>query len=196
MALGSFLNCFKGFVNEMVSLIESNLTKLDLTWNLVFQIFSIFKTTAIGCIIPISHMNWGYFITFESILSIFYDVDILVTVKYDDFNLYRCESSIIVMIMILSLMYEIGIMMLLMCYCCLTMVTIAKRQLYFGMKMTINGYYRYDYGICNVLLCKNSIANYASDKYNFNDCIILCIKHGFTKIKKIKLSNYTMYITC
>lgn len=118
----------------MKSLIESNPTKLDLAWNLVISRFSIFKTTAIGCIILISNMNWCYFSAFEPILSNFYDVYILVIVNYDHYNWYRYESNIIIIIklqsIILALMYEIGTMALLMYYCFLTRLTIAKEIIF------------------------------------------------------------------
>ena len=173
----------------MDSLIESNLSKFDLRWNLVFLRFSIFKTTAIVCIIPIANNNWGYFNTFGSILSNFYDVDILVTVKCNDYNWYRYESSTVMVIMILSLMYKIEIMMVLTYYCFLPMIDIAKRKLYLGMMM-INGHYSYDYGICSGRLCKSSIANYTSDKYNFNDCILYSMYQAWIhKHKKYKITK-------
>ena len=131
MALVSLLNCFKALVNEVNSLIESNLTKPDLTWNLMVPRFSIFKIIPIRCISAILHINWGYFNTFGAILSNFYDVDILLNVNYDDYNWYQYESSIIMMPIILSLMYEIGTMMLLMYYCFMTMLTTAKRNYIF-----------------------------------------------------------------
>ena len=104
----SVLNCFRVLLNGIVTLIGSNLTIFDLTWNQVFPNCARFEITAIEWITIISHIVWGYFKVISSILNNFYEFEFLFDLNYDQNNWYEYQTHIIkAQLLILLSMYEL-----------------------------------------------------------------------------------------
>ena len=126
MASARVLKCFNVSVNGNASLIVSNPTIFDLTWNWEFGNLSIFETTSIGRNMAILDNAYGYFNTMNSILSSFYGFQFLSTMKFHQYKLcnqcrYQAINITITMVKIQSIMliYVIKIKVLLLYFCLL-----------------------------------------------------------------------------
>ena len=99
MASTGVSKCFKMLVNENASSIVSNPTIFDLTRNGPFSNSSIFETRAIGWNMAILDNVQGYFKAFNPICNSFYELDILLTINFPQYQ-YQTNNIIFIMIMI------------------------------------------------------------------------------------------------
>ena len=201
MASTSVLKCFKVLVNENASLIVSNPTIFDLTWTWPFSNSSIFETRAIGWNMVILDNVEGYFKAFNPIFNSFYELDILFTINFPQYQ-YQTSNIVIIMIMIkvqsLIIMYGTKIMIFLLYY---YLYIFAKRKSYFWM---IINRYDYDYGIVRKVVYKhfNDIYNLLSKVFKIHDymyngwCRIRWnIKNTCTKTKIINNAIAGIFVT-
>ena len=173
MVSAGVLNCFEVLTNGIVTLIDSNLRNLDLTWNWLFGNYSIFRHKAIEQYMVIFHKVWGYLNKIDHIYSNFYRRHI--------HNYHRYQSDIA---MISLLIYEARIMILLLY--CYAICILKQNNSNSWMLLAIN---IYDYGIiCNVP-CEN-----VNCKTNVIDQIIINIffihgleLDGIKKMKNVKV---------
>ena len=183
MTSASVFNCSKVLVNENCSLIESNVTNLDLTWNWLFKNCFIFETKTIGANRVIRNNVLGYFNMINLIYSNFYGFGIHCDCQYDSYGMIKLQC----IMFLLMYCYETSIIMLLLLLLqYYFIVASSKRNSHFCVALVICYDYELTYNVSSNNI-NNTFNKYdlLNESYDNNECRIRWNKRN----KKYKIMN-------
>ena len=157
----------------------------------MIHIFIIFEITAIGYIVVIVYIVWGYFKRINAILSNFYGFFIVSNVNHDEYNLYLYQSNIVTICLIklqrvILILTDKKTQMILVLLDYFSHILISVKKKYHVCTTVAINSYDYDFGLICSLRCTN--ANCIMDVYNFLDKFYhLCMLHkvDLDEMKKI-----------